>query len=187
MPAALAAVSRRTNPERSAATRGRLLDATIETLADLGYARTTTSEVAARAGVSRGAHLYHFRTREELIAAAVTHLFDRRVRELRAALTPLRAQVERALAVIDFLWAQASGSSFEAWIELCVAARTDVALRAQIRPLWSRFARVVAAVHRELFPYAARTPTLDVSPFFALVFLQGLALDRGVVGDRRHV
>src|SRR5580700_1002942 len=48
---------RRTQQERSAAMRLRLLDAAVDCLHDLGYSRTTTIEVAARAGVSRGAQL----------------------------------------------------------------------------------------------------------------------------------
>jgi AcrR family transcriptional regulator len=55
--------ARRSQAERSAATRDALLDATIVCLVEDGYANTTTSRVAERAGVSRGAHLHHFQTR----------------------------------------------------------------------------------------------------------------------------
>ena len=43
----------RLQEERSAETRGRLLDATVECLHEFGYAGTTTTEIARRAGVSR--------------------------------------------------------------------------------------------------------------------------------------
>ncbi len=46
--------TRRTQAERSALTRAQLLDATVECLSALGYARTTTTEIAERAGLSRG-------------------------------------------------------------------------------------------------------------------------------------
>lgn len=46
---------RRTQEERSQETRARLLDATIESLIDVGYAGTTTTAVCERAGLSRGA------------------------------------------------------------------------------------------------------------------------------------
>ena len=49
---------RRTQAQRVAETRGRLLDATVECLAEIGYARMTTGDVAERAGMSRGAQLY---------------------------------------------------------------------------------------------------------------------------------
>ena len=74
---------RRSQAERSAATREALLDATIDCLIEEGYASTTTSRVAERAGLSRGAHLHHFQTRNALVAAAVEQLAGRWLGELR--------------------------------------------------------------------------------------------------------
>lgn len=67
--------ARLTQDEKTAETRRRLLDAAIVCLIDRGYANTTTSEIAERAGLSRGAQLYHFPTKEELLTRAVEHLF----------------------------------------------------------------------------------------------------------------
>src|SRR3954464_15263723 len=77
--------SRRSQAERSAATREALLDATLACLVEDGYARTTTARVAERAGVSRGAHLHHFQTRDALLAAAADHLTAKRGAHLLAA------------------------------------------------------------------------------------------------------
>ena len=63
--------ARRTNRERTATTRARVLNATIEQLAEQGYAATTTVEVAERAGVSRGALVHHFPTRSDLVLSAL--------------------------------------------------------------------------------------------------------------------
>ena len=57
----------RTNAERSAATRVRLLDATIDCLIELGWSGTSTTEVVRRAGVSRGAQVHHYPTKEDLV------------------------------------------------------------------------------------------------------------------------
>src|SRR5204862_5492808 len=62
---------RRTQAERSAATQALLLDATIDSLVEVGYANTTTTGIAERAGVSRGAQMHHFPSKGELVAAAV--------------------------------------------------------------------------------------------------------------------
>ena len=56
------------------ATRRRIVRAAVDSFEALGYAATTTLEVQRRAGVSRGALLHHFRTRAELVAAAVAEL-----------------------------------------------------------------------------------------------------------------
>src|SRR5437762_2972866 len=101
---ALTSRPRRTQEERSASTRVRLLDATIECLFELGYANTTTTEIARRAGLSRGAQLHHFPTKAELVITAVDHLFARRTAEFRAAFANLPAGVDRAAAAIDLLW-----------------------------------------------------------------------------------
>src|SRR5712691_9686433 len=100
-----AARPRRSQAERSAATREALLDATIASLVEDGYANTTTSRVAERAGVSRGAHLHHFQTRSALVAAAIEQLSERRSEELLAAAAELPAGRERFVKGLDLLWA----------------------------------------------------------------------------------
>jgi len=66
-------VAHRTQQERREETIGKLLDATIDTLADVGYARTSVREICSRAGVPHGALFCHFDSRLELIAAASAH------------------------------------------------------------------------------------------------------------------
>lgn len=51
--------------------RQQLIDATIATLARLGFARTTLTEVAATAGLSHGLIIFHFETKEKLLAEAL--------------------------------------------------------------------------------------------------------------------
>ena len=60
--------------ERTRAMRARLLEATIECLVERGWAGTSTTVVSQRAGVSRGAQLHHFPTKNALVLAAVEHL-----------------------------------------------------------------------------------------------------------------
>lgn len=53
------------------------LDTTVASLAglaELGFAGTTGPAVAERAGLSRGAQLHHFGTRDQMVVAAVEHL-----------------------------------------------------------------------------------------------------------------
>ncbi len=183
--ARLAAVVRlgRTQEERSAATRGRLLDATIECLSELGYARTTTTEIAERAGVSRGAQLHHFPTKAELVTSAVEHLFEKRTEEFRRALAGLPESIDRGAASVDLLWSMVSGPTFYAWLELLVAARTDPELRKTVTEISARFGENVDRTHRELFPaHAASSPFFAIAPTFTFALLQGLALDR-ILGE----
>src|ERR1700712_3280979 len=83
--------SRRSQAERSAATREALLDATLKGLAEDGYPNTTPARVADGAGLSRGAHLHLFQTRDALLAAAAGHLTQKRGEHLTRAVAALPA------------------------------------------------------------------------------------------------
>src|SRR6185369_684594 len=88
----------RTQQQRRDETRRALLDAAVESLIEVGFARTTTLEVQRRADVSRGALLHHFPSKAELLVAAVDHLAEMRAREMKAfasQLPPDPGQPER--------------------------------------------------------------------------------------------
>lgn len=183
-----AVARRRTQEERSAATRTRLLDATLECLSELGYARTTTTEIAERGGVSRGAQLHHFPTKAELVTEALLYLFDRRDEEFRAAFAKLPDDIDRAAAAVDILWAIVSGPSFHAWLELAVAARTDPLLKPKLVALNARFTENVTRTFKELFPRPSdAAPYWDLAPTFTFALLEGLALDAMVAPDNNEI
>lgn len=112
----------------------------MECLAELGWAGTTTTEVSQRAGVSRGAQLHHFPSKQDLVVAAVGHLTQIRRDELAHAVESLPAQ-GRTRAVLDVLGAQFTGPVFFAALELWVAARTDPELLKAVAPLERRVGR----------------------------------------------
>jgi len=162
--------------------RARLLEATVGTLFDRGYSRTTTTEIARRARVSRGAQLHHFPTKDELVITAIRHLFIERTREFHDKFEALPATADRAVAAVDLLWQMLSGPTFYAWLELVVAARTTPKLRRVVRPLALEFVERVQETFRRLFPKSAL-----VAPHFAFALLQGLAVDSIVLPDAPHV
>src|ERR1700691_416508 len=109
---------RLTQDEKTAETRRRLLDAAIACLIERGYANTTTSEIAERAGLSRGAQLYHFPKKEELLTSAVEHLFSLMLNELKEKISRLTNENDRRAVAIDLMWEIANGRLSTAWIEL---------------------------------------------------------------------
>jgi AcrR family transcriptional regulator len=122
----------RTQQQRRDETRGALLDAAVESLIEVGFARTTTLEVQRRANVSRGALLHHFPSKAELMVAAVDHLAEMRARELKQLAGQLPNERDgraRTNAVLDLLWQCFSGTMFQVAMELRTAARTDAELR----------------------------------------------------------
>ena len=168
---------RRSQSQRREGTRKLLLDAAIDSLVERGYANTTTTDVSDRAGVSRGAQLHHFRTKAELMSAAIEHVFQRRHEEYLAAIAHLPAGADRAAASIDQLWRILSGPTFYAWLELVVAARTEPQLRKSISDIAGRFAATVDVSYRNQFPEAVSSPFFEMVPGFTFALLQGLALE----------
>lgn len=139
----MSAPSRTPNAERSLTTRTRLMEATVECLAELGWSGTTTTVVAERAGVSRGAQLHHYPTKAVLVVAAIEHLATLRRDEMRRATAGLPDGANRTAAVLELLAAHHIGPLFTAALEVWVAARTDAALREALVPVEQKVGREV--------------------------------------------
>ncbi len=168
---------RLTQDERSAETRRRLLDAAIVCLIERGYANTTTSEIAERAGLSRGAQLYHFPRKEELLASAVERLIHLRLAEIREKVSQITNREDRRAAAVDLLWEMCSGRLTSAWTELVVASRTDGYLREAVRAADDRLNRFVSASFAELFPRPENPlAEYDLLPFMVIYLISGMAV-----------
>lgn len=135
------APSREPQQDRSRITRRRLLEAAIECLAELGWTGTTVAVVAERAGVSRGAAQHHFRTREELVTAAVEYGAEVRLAQTHAHLAGLVAERPSTIDVLTMLAELFTSPLFVASLHLWVAASSDPQLRAQVVPLEAHVGR----------------------------------------------
>jgi len=135
------AATRVPQEERTRAMRLRLLEATVELLVERGWSGTSTTLVSKRAGVSRGAQLHHFPTKDDLVLAAVEHLSDVRGRELAEAAANLPRGRRRTRAVLEMLAEHFTSPAFTAALELWVAARTEPQLLAALAPLEQRIGR----------------------------------------------
>lgn len=178
---------RRSQAERSATTRDALLDATIECIAQEGYANTTTSRVAERAGVSRGAHLHHFQTRSALVAAAMERLAIRRGEELMSAADDLPEGRARMASGLDLVWESYSNPLFLAALDVWTHARTDAELRAHLVDVERVFDRQTLELTRRIFPELASRPDFDQLVEMAVATARGLAvLDTLHAGSARN-
>src|SRR5438552_2953162 len=90
---------RRTQAERTGETLGRILNAAVDLLTTKGYAGFRTAEVAAKAGISRGALMHHFPSRDELLLAVVEEVF-RRAGEAGRARAGTAYSVDEAIAAL---------------------------------------------------------------------------------------
>lgn len=164
--------------KRGRVTKERLLDATLEALFEKGYAETSLPELCRRAGLSRGAQLHHFPTKEALLVAAVERLMERRQAELRESLVH-QGPDELAGAFVAHLWSIYSGPTFHAWLELAVAARTRPELRRHLVEVNERFYQDAYRTLREVFPLPeALLDELPGLARFVTSLMNGVAVNR---------
>ena len=96
-----------------------------------GYARTTTQLIAETAGISRGAMLHHYATKQELIASVIDYAFYKRMEGFTGRIEALtEKQRVKEHAGIELYWQSLLTREFAATLQLSVAARTDEELRA---------------------------------------------------------
>jgi len=167
----------RTQQQRRDETRRALLDAAVESLIEVGFARTTTLEVQHRAGVSRGALLHHFPSKTELLVAAVDHLAEMRARELKTLAAQLPDGRARTDAVLELLWQCFSGTFFQVAMELRTAARTDAELRPVLIAAERALRDRIVLQAKALFGKdVADHPGLERAIDFTLHFMIGAAM-----------
>jgi AcrR family transcriptional regulator len=171
---------RRTQAERRDASRSALIDATLELLDEVGYAGLSVADICQRAGRSVGVHLHHFGTKSALVAAAVDHLADVRIRAMREELAEHpRTGLEAALEVG---WSFYRGPTFLAALELWTAARTDPELRAHVLKVEENIDREGVALMATIAPDLIGPVGLEGARF-AVSTMRGLAMRRAIDGD----
>jgi AcrR family transcriptional regulator len=172
----------RTQQQRREDTIARLLDASIDTIVEVGYARASAAVIARRAQVSDGALFRHFPTMGDFMAATAREVMRRQLdlfTKQVAEIPPDRAALEAALTIMRDVTGNATNTVM---YELMVAARTDEKLRATLQEVLTEYADNIYDVARAL-PGADQFPD-DV--FVALVAIltntfDGAAIVRAVL------
>ena len=160
---------------KSRRTRARILGEAVRLFAEQGYAASPNPVIAASAGLTRGAMLYHFPTRESLVAAAVAHIQARRASLFEEAAAGAPHGADRTDHAIDSYWRLLTDPAFVAFNELECAARTDPALAALIRPAQEAFDRAQVGEHLFDLVQGGANPRLQASRDLARFTLEGMA------------
>jgi AcrR family transcriptional regulator len=171
--------------EQSRRTRELLIQTGIRCLAEYGYSQTTLLLIANEAGVSRGPLHYHFRDKNDLMAAIAAALPRRVAPEVRARLETLTDPIERFASVIDVALEGHTGHHHFAAMELLMAARNDPQLADAIGP---HLDEAEAATDAWWMEYMAGLDLpgeeLLALRHVAVACLRGLALDHILHQDR---
>lgn len=170
---------RRSQSERRAATRGRLLEATIESLIEVGYAGTTIRRVTELAGVSQGAQSHHFPHRVDLVTSAFELFAEHRIERYRDRARELpRDRLTRLRALLDLLWEDFSSPVFTVAVRLWVAAAEDEQLRQRLVPVEKRIYASIAKLSAEVAGELGAEPGFERRLAVAMNTVAGLALVR---------
>jgi AcrR family transcriptional regulator len=170
----------RTYPARatpkSLRTRARILDAAMRLFAEVGYHAATNAMIADAADLTRGAMLYHFATREELVEAAVQHIELARARLFEAAAHASAAPgLDASEAAIDAYWTLLHETPFVAFAELEAAARTEPMLKARLAAAQAAFDRAQVGDRFGALAQAGADPRFQTSRDLGRFLLEGLA------------
>lgn len=181
---AIAAVPlRRTQEERSATTQRALLDAAVDCLIAQGFQGFSTTTVADRAGVSRGAQLHHYPTRAALVTAAVAHVFAGLTDDYQRRFAALAREERSPARAVALLMAICADPRHHAVLDLYAAARTDAELRESLVPVAARHRDNVISLAETYFPEAAGDERFRLTLDLLLHAVVGMAVARGLHGE----
>ncbi|MGH0034009.1 MAG: TetR/AcrR family transcriptional regulator [Myxococcota bacterium] len=117
-PRAEPARERRSQAARTAETRGRIIAAVVESIADVGYQRTTASEIARRAGVTWGAVQHHFGGKDGILVAVLEDSFERFADRLADIDAEDMALEKRVTLFVDRAWEHFASAHYRSTFEI---------------------------------------------------------------------
>lgn len=115
--------------------REELLSAAVEQIEARGVAAVRIADVASALGVSNALVLYHFSTKEKLVAAAFTYAADGDLAHLRKLLGRRTSALRRLRTAVRWYAPTGHAKGWRLWIEGWAAALREPALREVARDL----------------------------------------------------
>ncbi|WP_409060861.1 TetR/AcrR family transcriptional regulator [Streptomyces sp. SYP-A7185] len=129
--------------------RAELLAATVEQIEVRGVAAVRIADVAAALGVSNALVLYHFSTKERLVAAAFAHAAEGDLAHLRTLLGRRTTALRRLRAALRWYAPTGQAKGWRLWIEGWSAALREPTLRTVTRDLDQQWKAALAEVIAE--------------------------------------
>lgn len=172
--------------ERSHATRRKLLDAAIEVLLDVGYSQLTTSAVAARAGVSRGAQQHHFPVKMTLVVEAIRQLANRHLDDLRRIREKESSDPEKQLEeLLNRLFEQFAGPLFKAMLDLWIVSRSSPEIVPELTGIEREISRETRRIESDIVGDNKNADEFFTNYAIALSTARGIAV-LGLLGRSRR-
>ncbi|HUS25372.1 MAG TPA: TetR/AcrR family transcriptional regulator [Candidatus Binatia bacterium] len=173
------APARPSQEQRRQATRQKLLEAMLHSLARNGYAATSVRLVTAQARVSRGAWSHHFASMDELILAAAKHLMTKVYERLAALMLAWGNGGNRMHDMVRAAWTEFFASEVnDVYLELLVASRRDRRLAALLGSVARNIDKGVEGISQRFFePTPGAVNSTSEMLLLNRWLLRGMALD----------
>jgi AcrR family transcriptional regulator len=175
----------RTQQQRREETVARLLDASIATIIEVGYARASAAVITKRAGVSVGALFRHFDTMGDFMAATAQEVGRRQLDSFTKQVAEIPADAPALEAALRILRDLTSNPTNAVLYELMIAARTDEKLNATLQNVLEQYSAKIYDAARAL-PGADSVPEETFPVLVALLTnnFDGAAIVRPVLPQR---
>jgi AcrR family transcriptional regulator len=172
----------RTQQQRREETVGRLIDASIDTIVEVGYARASAAVIAKRAKVSGGALFRHFPTMGDFMAATAHEVMRRQLDLFTKQVAQIPADQPALQAALTILRDVTGNATNAVMYELLIAARTDEKLRATLQHVLAEYAASIYDIARSL-PGAEQFPKDTFGALVAILTntFDGAAIVRAVL------
>jgi AcrR family transcriptional regulator len=178
---------RRSQAERTAETRGKIMRAVVESITEVGFQKTTASEIARRAGVTWGAVQHHFGGKDGILAAVLEDSFERFAERLADCPSEETLLEKRVAFFIDRSWEHFRSPHYRSTFEILLNYADDAGngseapWRGQMLRAWNR-------IWSELFSDSSlsrrRTVTLQ---HYTISVLSGLASMKMLEGPTAQI
>jgi AcrR family transcriptional regulator len=170
---------KRTQRERRKATINKLIEATIMTIEELGYHRSTVREICKRAGVSQGGLFRHFPSRRSLIIAAADEVGRRHTNRFLEMFQNLEPQADPLVSGLKFCRDAVRSPNQAVWHELVIAARTDPELKSSVTTIGKKLDDNIRNMATMAFSgLGVSEDRIIAATFLAIRFFDGEALAR---------
>jgi AcrR family transcriptional regulator len=131
----------RTQAERTAETRTRIIESVHACISELGYARTTAAEITKRAGVTWGAAQHHFGGKDGILIAVLEDSFERFAAKLAEVRDDAKLD-ERVAQFVERAWEHFASPHYRSTFEILIHAADvlprDSTWRDRMEVAWSR-------------------------------------------------
>ncbi len=116
--------TRRTQAERTAETRAKIIEACIACIGELGFQRTTAAEITRRAGVTWGAVQHQFGDKDGILSAVLEDSFARFAERLTQIPDQAAPLAERVDAFVERAWDHFGSDHYRSTFEILLSVET---------------------------------------------------------------